>query len=126
VLFYGQAPRQNSAGHPGAARALPVAGGGPPLRRLDRDPLWRRLHSLHPALPRSGQIAQHFGVEQRVSFLSAACSSCGSLWSSAIKALVRGGITWRGTFYPLGELRRGVWGAPHGDAGQKRVASDEQ
>ena len=31
----------------------------------------------------------------------------GAAWNSALRTLVRGGIRWRDTFYPLAELRAG-------------------
>ncbi|HKB07869.1 MAG TPA: hypothetical protein VKF61_06300, partial [Candidatus Polarisedimenticolia bacterium] len=31
----------------------------------------------------------------------------GAAWNSAIRAIVRGGVRWRDTFYPLSELRAG-------------------
>ena len=33
---------------------------------------------------------------------------CAAVWNSTVATLARGGVRWRGTFYPLAALRRGV------------------
>lgn len=43
-----------------------------------------------------------------LAFPLAGCVWIFTMWRSALKAEIRGGIEWRGTLYPLDELRRGL------------------
>lgn len=54
--------------------------------------------------PRLGRSALVVGALQPLSMLL----MTGAFWNSAIRTLAQGGVRWRGTFYPLADLRRGV------------------